>query len=344
MQFLTIEQSRSGETAISHVIDKVDPTATQKSFAPPSDQVLFTTEARDIVTKKEADAQEQMQRAPSFVSTDLQFISKEEFIGPKQDVISKSQKEIKRESKRIKEQQSSIARRTAQANLARDGLTDAHAELQVCCGVQVPVSSLQEGTIPLRHSPRQLSTRNTRTSHVQDDLQKVGQFKRELASVRRELKVSKDDLRREQNTNKELQKKLAASQDDLTKCKDELFRLQPIAQIPDSRVVKEFEDLCQQVVNWIEIQVAMFEKAHPENGQEYIFSLGEENKATQFMGQHPRGGEHLAVHMIHRWLQDNLFGRKLSCVGLPAEAIQLLERAEQSMARLDPPRGDSDDP
>ena len=344
MQFFTIEQSGSGETAISQIIDKVDPTPTQKSFAPPSDQILVTTEARDIITTKVADAQERTQRAPSIVSTDLQVISKAEFIDPKEDVIPKSRKENKRESKRIKEQQSSIASLTAQANPARDGLTAAHVELQVCRGIQIPVCSLQAATVPLRQSPRQLSTSKNRTSYVQDDLQKVGQLKRELASVRRVLKASKDDLSRAENTNKELQEELAASQVNLTTCKDELFRLQPIAQIPDSRVVKDFENLCQQVVNWIETQVAIFEKAHPENRQEYIFSPGEDNKAAQFMAQHPRGGEHLAVHMIHRWLQDNLFGRKLSCVGLPAEAIQLLERAEQSMARLDPPRGDSDNP
>ena len=312
--------------------------------------MLFTTEIRDIITTKEADAQERMKQPPSSASTDLQVISDDEFIDSKQDVVSKSQEAKKRESKRIKEQQSSIATLTAQEKPARDSLTDAHVELQVCCAVEVPKPSLQEATVPLRHSPRQLSTRKSRTSHVQNDQQKLQQVKQSLASVQRELKVSQGDLHRMRNTNKEIyeelqeeRQKFTASQKELTACKDELFRLQPIAQIPDSRVVKEFENLCQRVVHWIETQAIIFGKEHPEDGQEHIFSIGEDNKAAQFMAQHPGSGEHLAVHMVHEWLQNNLFERKFSCVGLPAEAVQLLERVEQSMARLDPPRGDSDD-
>ena len=296
--FVTFEQSRSGETTIAQFIVKVDSTPIQRSLAPPSDQTLSKTEARDISTTNEADAQEGTQQAPSSVSTDLQVIIKGEFIGPKQDLVSKPRKENRRKSVRIQKQKSSISKLATQTNIDRDSLKHAHAELQVS----------------------------------RKDLQDSKPSHQEATS-------------RKQNTYKELQearKKLAASQDALTACKDELFRLQPIAQTPDSRVANEFENLCQQIVNWIETEVAIFVKAHPEYAQEHIFSIGKDNEAAQFMAQHPRGGEHLAASMIHCWLQKNLFGQNLSCLGLPAEVMKLLERVEQSMARLDPPRGDSD--
>ena len=340
------QQSYSSETVNPQIISNEEFIPTQKSLASPSDQIVSKTEARDIIMTDEADAHERRQRTPS-CSSDVQFISKEDFSRPNQKIMSKSRKENKRTSKRTKKQMSRIAEPAIQADLDGDSLIDARAESRVCRkDLQDSRNKLQEATDQLRPAQQNLRTRKNQLSHAQDDFQKVRQVQQELASVRRELEASQDDLRRTQNTYEELQKarkKLAASQDELTACKDELFRLQPIAQIPDSRVAKELENLCQQIVNWIEAEVVIFEKAHPENGPEHIFSIGEDKEAARFMNQHPRGGEHLAAYLIHRWLQDHLFGQKLSCLGLPAEAVQLVETAEQSMARLDPPRGDSDD-
>ena len=201
----------------------------------------------------------------------------------------------------------------------------------------------QEATVQSVPSQRGSRTRRNQVSSAQDDPQKLQQLKQELAGVRRELKASQGQLQETYEELRKTRRKLAASQEELTICKDEMFGSQPTTQIPDSRVAKEFENLCQQIVNWVEAEVVVFEKAHPEEGQEHVFSMGEDKEAAQFMAQHPTGGEHLAVYMIHRWLQDNLFGRKLSCIGLPAETIQLLESVEQSMAHLDPPRGNSND-
>ena len=293
---------------------------------------------------KEADTQDRTQRAPSSVSTHVQVISKEEFTRSNEDLISKPQKETRRMSKRIMEQELRNAEPSNDADLDGRGLIDTHSELRLSRkDVQDAIASCQEATAQLKPSQRGPRTRKNQLSPAQNDAQKVRQLKKQLANVRCELKASKG---RAKETCKELQRErteLAASQDDLTACKDELFRLQPIAQVPDSQVDKEFDNLCQQIVNWVEAEVAVFEKTHPEEGQEFVFSIGEDKEATQFMTQHPKGGEHLAAYMIHRWLLNNLFWRKLSCIGLPAETIQLLERVERSMARLDPPRGNRDD-
>ena len=336
------EIQASDETADLQIVRRHGFDPTQKSLAFPNDLNVSKTEAKDIIMMDECDAENRMPGTPSSGSGDVQVISEDEFIRPNEDLTSKPRKDNRRVSKRIKKQKLSIAELTTDADLDGDSLLDTHAELQVCRkDLQDQKARFQEATVQLMPSQRGPRTRKNQFSPAQNDPQKVRQVKQELASVRRKLK--EDGLRRTQGTYKELQRKLAASQDELTACKDELFRSQPIAQVPDSRVAKEFENLCQQIVNWVEAEVVLFENAHPEDGQEHIFSICEDNEAAKFMAQHPRGGEHLAVHMIHRWLQDNLFGRKLSCVGLAAEAIQLLERVERSMARLDPPRGDSDD-
>ena len=341
------QRLHSSKTVNPQIISNHEVNQSQKSLAFPSDQLVAKTEAKDIIMTDEADAQEWMQRRLSTASDDVQSISEEEYIHSKQNPMSERRNENKRTSKRSKKQKSRIAKLTSQASLNGDSLIDARAEPQVCRkDSKDPKKKLQEGTVQFEPSQREPRTRKNQLSHAQEDFQKVRQLRQELASVRRELEASQDDLRCTQNTCRELQKvrkKLAVSQAELTACKDEVFRLQPIAQIPDSRVAKEFETLCQQIVNWIEAEVVLFEKARPETGPEHIFSIGEHKEAAQFMEQHPRSGEHLATYMIHRWLQEHIFGQKLSCLGLPVEAVQLLETAEQSMERLDPPRGDSGD-
>ena len=342
-----IQQSQSSETVDPQSASNAELIPTQKLLASPCDQIVSKTGAKDIIMTDEADVQERMQQMTSTASEDVQSIS-EEFIWSNQKLMPKPRKEIKRTSKRTKKQNPRIAEPTSQADLDGDSPRGACVESQTCRekDPQDPRTKLQEVTVQLKPPPRELRPRKNQLSHARDDFQKVREVQQELASVRRELEASQDDLHRTQNTCKGLQKanrKLAASQVELTACKDELFRLQPIAQIPDSRVAKEFENLCQQVVNWIDVAVAIFKMSHPEDGPEHLFSIGEDKEAAEFMRQNPIGGEHLAAHMIHRWLLDNLFGQKFSCLGLPAEAIQLLERAEQSLARLDPPRGDSDD-
>ena len=339
-----IQQTRSSQTADPQIIINDEVNSTEISLVSLSDQLVSKTEAKDLDMTAEGDAHMEMQRRPSTSSEDVQVISEKPVIYPNRNSVSESSKQNKRTSKRSKNQKSRIAELKTHASLDGDSLIDAHAELQIYGeDLKDPKNEVHEGTVQLNPSQRGLRKRKNQFSHAQDDSQKVKQAQKELASVRGALEASQDDLRR---THKELQKackNLAASQDELTACKDELFRLQPIAQTPDSKVAKEFENLCSQIVNWIEAEVVIFEKAHPGNGPEYIFLIGEDRKAAQFMNQHPRSGEHLATHMIHYWLQVHIFRQKVSCLGLPAEATQLLERAEHSMARLVPPRGDSDD-
>ncbi len=160
-----------------------------------------------------------------------------------------------------------------------------------------------------------------------------------LADCKRKLKATKGISLGLKANNKDLQAFLTVSREELSKCKDDLFSLQRVTQIPDSTIFKRFESIGQQSVHWIDAETAAFETAHPEAELEDVFSVGRDKKATKFLRLYPDAGEHLARYLIHRFLQKNVFGKRIYLFGLPEETANLLQVAELRMAELDPPRG-----
>ena len=163
--------------------------------------------------------------------------------------------------------------------------------------------------------------------------------KKILATCRRQLKESRGFSRHIRQAKNELQKTLQASEEKLSQCKDDLFSLQGVAQIPDSTISNRFESICQQIVHWIDTEVATFEKAHPEAEPDHIFSGGQVKPSADFLEQHSSAGEHLARYHIHELLGLHVFGKSVYFFGLPEETAQLLREAELKLAELDPPRG-----
>ena len=163
--------------------------------------------------------------------------------------------------------------------------------------------------------------------------------KRDLAACRGQLKALKGTIRALKASNTDMKKALAASEGELTECKDELFSLQAVAQVPDSTISDRFELVSQQIVNWIDERVAIFEKVYPELEPDHVLSIGEDESAIKFLQLYPGAGEHLARNLIHRFLQDNVFGKKVYFFGLLEETVDFLRSIEQKMADLDPPKG-----
>ena len=142
----------------------------------------------------------------------------------------------------------------------------------------------------------------------------------------------------EQETER-LRLELNATRGQLRVCKDDLFRLQPVAQLPDTEIVKEFEALCQDVVSWIDIEISAFEKSHPGAESGHIFSGGQLLRVTYLLEHFPTFGEYLVRCVVHECLLDTMFSRSVYLLGLPEEIKQYLRAAEERMANLDPPRG-----
>ena len=162
---------------------------------------------------------------------------------------------------------------------------------------------------------------------------------KDMAACKRELQESKAFSRRIRKINSDLRKTLKTSRQELSNCMDDLFSLQGVAQTPDSTISKWFESICQQIIHWIDMEVAAFEKAHPEAQPGHVFSASKHEHIKDFQRLHPDVGEYLARYVIHRVLQLHVFGREVYLFGLPEETAQFLREAELKLAELDPPRG-----
>lgn len=136
-----------------------------------------------------------------------------------------------------------------------------------------------------------------------------------------------------------LRRELAESQQALIACKDDIFRLQPKTQLSDSDVLKAFESICQEVVNWIDEEIDAFETAKSNSRPEQIFSANAESAFAQFLRRYPERGEYLVQYTIHLCLYEHLFGPNIYLFGLPSGASSFLQQTEQSMMKLNSVRG-----
>ena len=167
---------------------------------------------------------------------------------------------------------------------------------------------------------------------------KTQELRKNLKDSQRELKVSQTATSQRNQSLQEVQEHVNALQTELSACKDDLFRLQPAPPLTDSEILRKFESISQQIVNWIGAEVFAFEKAYP-NGAKQIFSVEKDREAMIFLNAHPAAGEHLARFMIHRFLQVHIFSEDIYLFGLPEGTQSMLRKIEESMAGLDPPRG-----
>ena len=171
---------------------------------------------------------------------------------------------------------------------------------------------------------------------------KVQSLQDKLKHSEKELKASQvksSQLQRTEESLEETREKMMALQSELTACKDDLFGLRPAAPIPETDILKNFETIGQQIVNWIDGEVLAFQKSHPDAEPQHIFTTDSDGEASNFLATYPAAGEYLVRFLIHRFLQDHIFSPDIYLVGLPEETQFLLRRVEESMKRLKPPKG-----
>ena len=185
---------------------------------------------------------------------------------------------------------------------------------------------------------------------IRSRLQRKERELQELQNCHQELLQSYDEQETEiqnlaewkgqaENTLEVLQIRSAALQQELQACKDDLFRLQPIAQVPDREIMNDFESLSQQIANWIDEEINAYEKIHPATETWQLFSDGGNSGAARILQKFPEAGEYLIRYTVHEYLQEHMFGKGAYLLGLPKETVQLLQTTEQNMASLEPPRG-----
>ena len=141
-----------------------------------------------------------------------------------------------------------------------------------------------------------------------------------------------------------LQERNAALVRELQACKDDLFRMQPMTQVPDSTIAQRFENLDNVICSWIDSEISQYidewESKYP-NVDPKLFHHSGDSAIKTLLAQYPSsGGEHIVRSMIHRQFQKKLFGDRVFLFGLNTHLIDWLKLVEEHMSRLQPPRGE----
>ena len=133
--------------------------------------------------------------------------------------------------------------------------------------------------------------------------------------------------------------KIEALRQELSSCRDDLFRLQPTVPTPDNVILKEFECLSVQVASWIDDEIVQYERLHPMAGPKDFFAPGTNQNSASFLQRFPEAGEYLVRFHIHRFLYNMIFGKGIYLFGLSEQERKTIQVAEKGMANLRPPRG-----
>ncbi len=133
--------------------------------------------------------------------------------------------------------------------------------------------------------------------------------------------------------------RLATCQEDLKICRDDIFRLQPIDEVPDADVSSEFDSLCQQIANWVEEEMQEFEVTNPVADADDIFSDGGDERVAALLRKNRDVGEFLVRYKIHRSLNRAMFDDGVYLLGISNEVGEILSDTEQAMGNLQPARG-----
>ena len=129
---------------------------------------------------------------------------------------------------------------------------------------------------------------------------------------------------------------------DLQVCKDDLFRLQPIADVADTEILRQFENVCERISSWIDEEISLFEREPRSlNAESQMFIFEESPELEDMLQRNSQAGEYLVGAFVHEQLIENVLGDHIFLFGLCSDTAYLLRAAEENMKSLDPPRGKS---
>ncbi|CAO1597179.1 hypothetical protein XANCAGTX0491_000998 [Xanthoria calcicola] len=130
---------------------------------------------------------------------------------------------------------------------------------------------------------------------------------------------------------------------ELQACKDDLFKMQPRSEVPDTDVAKAYEELQVNISRWMEGEISHFEtnyrKRHPSGPSPNLFNHRDESAVKQILSDYPTsGGEYIVRCFIQTMLHSLVLADDILLLGLDEQETALLQRIEQSMGKAKPPR------
>ncbi|CAD6567999.1 MAG: hypothetical protein ASARMPREDX12_001036 [Alectoria sarmentosa] len=140
--------------------------------------------------------------------------------------------------------------------------------------------------------------------------------------------------------------------EELQKCKDELFNLQPPNPVADTHISAEWDALCSSITTWIDDQSGGVEDLRTQ-----LRELSANNKLSKALAEYWGEDRQLIAnhysqssnildeilrYNIHCFLEATVFDDRVYMVGLSRPEARLLFKIEREMAKLEPRRDPSD--
>ena len=143
--------------------------------------------------------------------------------------------------------------------------------------------------------------------------------------------------------------KLQAKEEELQKCKDELFDLQPPSQVSDAQIGKEWERLCGNITSWIDDQGGgtgsvcseLKKLRHKDEFKDSVVPYwgNDRQDLVQHASHYPYIIDVLIRYNIHCLLDERIFDESVYMFGLRRRSAELLTMLEKQMNALEPRRG-----
>ena len=195
--------------------------------------------------------------------------------------------------------------------------------------------------------------RNKFYEHVEGLEDHIAYLKQELIrrkalveSLTLQTREANDEKQAHEATARKLQKQNRDLHENLTECKDDLLRLQPPSQIPDSELAEQYSSLTQHISRWVD------DETEDSQGMETCFEgLSKADDLPEplkpyLTDEHIRLGKKspnaqpfIIRFVVHRYLENFIFGNDVYLFGLDSRSIELFAGIERGMHELEPPRG-----
>ena len=143
--------------------------------------------------------------------------------------------------------------------------------------------------------------------------------------------------------------KLQAKEEELQKCKDELFALQPLSPISDAQIGHEWERLCGAITQWIDDQAGGIGSLQSElkrlsQRDEFsdtvdLYWGADRQELALRSSRYPNIIDVLIRYNIHCLLAKRVFDESVYMFGLGNKSAKLLTMIEEQMNALEPRRG-----
>ena len=133
---------------------------------------------------------------------------------------------------------------------------------------------------------------------------------------------------------------------DLTECRDDIMRLQPPNQIPDSKIAEQFSNLYQQIASWVDDETEDSQTMDTQLGNVFVNKDCPEllkscldGDMIRLVRKNPDAEPLLLRYIIHCHLHQHILNDHIYLFGLDEHNETIIRSIEQSMEQLEPKRG-----